>query len=304
MAQYNNAASRFNLGGGDWQKPKPRQLFYIEITGANIPDRLTSRIGKLVKTSDRPSIQYEVIKKNQYNKTRLVNKNITYTPVTMYFHDTADSPILNLMHLYNQFYFGDFQNKAPEQWQYDLLSGAEGFDDLDWGVSTARTGIGEDSYFFDQITIYEFYGSRYDYFTIVHPKISAFNMDARDINGALPSEIWLTFEYEGYTFENALPVTLALADKVGLRFTSGIPGLDIVGDLLANQDLKEIRDLARDLGLGDIIGETLETIPVEIFDILGRGRVATDTVNYPERNRDGSVRIGSVINQGRRVLGI
>ena len=200
----NTAQKTFGFLGNDWNRPKPKILFWVQFelndsTKGTIPIDLSY----MCKTTDRPQFNQETTVYNQYNKSRVVHGKIKYEPIRMMFYDDVRNSAFKLFTDYRRFYYGDFQNKNPDSWNYDTVSTT--FEkDQNWGLSTVNNNDGEASYFFKQINIFEFYQKRFTVYNLIHPKVTQFEMDPRDIQAEAISEITLGLEYEGVTHRSKL----------------------------------------------------------------------------------------------------
>jgi len=232
-----DAVYRFGLSGDNWLRPKPKTFFFAEFilggginANANVSDIVGKRMPLMVRTIDRPQFDIETQTYNQYNKPRVVHGKIKYQSVRVIYYDDVDNTALKVFNEYRRFYFGDFQNKdASTSWAYDTVSSTFEASASNWGLSTSNNGDGETSYFFKQLDIYEFYNDRFTVYNLIHPKITSFEMDPRDITEEAISETTVTLEYEGVTHQ--LPgfegrdlinekITPEIAEKVGVRFVS------------------------------------------------------------------------------------
>ena len=198
-----DAQRRFGFHTDHWNRPKPKILFaaafQLNTQVPNISEADLTTLGQMVRTIDRPQYNHEVEIHNQYNRPRLVHGKLKYEPIRVIFYDDVNNSALRLYNQYRRFYYGDFQNKEDDKsWTYDTV--APTFENTaNWGLSTLNNKDGEESYFFKQIDLYEFYGGQLTAYNLIHPKITAFEMDPRDITEEAISEVTITFEYEGVT---------------------------------------------------------------------------------------------------------
>ena len=201
----NQAQENFRLLHDDWNRPKPKIYFWVDfrinqaVVGASkgvVPPYLSL----MCQTTDKPQYNLETNVHNQYNRKRVVHGQIKYEPVRMMFYDDVDNSAHRLFNYYRSFYYGDFQNKTLGSWKYDTAAAATGFEtDQNWGLSTVNNEDAENSYFFDSINIYEFFQKKFTVYNLIHPKITSFEMDPRDIKAEAISEVTMSLEYEGVT---------------------------------------------------------------------------------------------------------
>lgn len=189
----------FGLGGSSFSAvPKSKFMFYVRFhrAAANSGSAWERGLGFVVKSVDRPKIDFDTEVLNQYNKKRIVQKKVTYHPVTMRLHDTIDNRALRMFDDYFRFYFGDPRNQNDEDWFYDVTLD-EFKNPGQWGF-TPPHGEPNQTYFFSKIEVFQLYGGLYDQFDLIHPKISSFDPDELDYaNGDTSNEVQIQLEYEG-----------------------------------------------------------------------------------------------------------
>lgn len=145
----------------------------------------------LVKTAEppKPNIDTEIV--DQYNKRRIIQKKITWEPVTITFHDDSSSLIYAIIMDYLAYYYKEFHNTELQDWRLDTVSNL--INDTDWGY---RTNF--EKYYFHNISIIWMSGGRGTRIRMVNPIITNIQFDTLDYaDGSTPLEISITFEYEG-----------------------------------------------------------------------------------------------------------
>lgn len=190
-------------------------------------------VTQAVKSVTMPSMQIETEVLNQYNKKRISQKRINYTPVSMTFHDTVEGRMLRLWEMYYEYYFRD--GVATEKLNLGSQSGTSGgfvdaflnrFFDAFNGVDAARLDrseypndlltntfvdnygynikrVGNSKYLIDNIEIYQVHGGKFSRTTIINPRVSAFNHDTLDYeDGSGLVEMRFDFEHEGVVYTN------------------------------------------------------------------------------------------------------
>lgn len=192
--------------------PRPKFLFlarFLRSSGTGAASDWQFGMTFAMKQMDRPKVTPELQTIRQYNKKRVIQTGIKYSPVRFEFYDTVDAPILRMWDEYSKYYFGDFRSANGSEWTYDVTNGAF----LDYGTGFGVTlPQGNDGnavdrsagYFFDKIECYQFFGGTYIQYDLIHPKISSFdpdNMDYSDIANA--HSISMTMEYESLIYHNS-----------------------------------------------------------------------------------------------------
>jgi hypothetical protein len=235
----NDAVKRFGLWGDNWLRPKPKTFFFAEFvlnSGTNhlVQTDVRSRMPLMVRTVDRPQFELQTDVHNQYNRSRVVHGKIKYRTVRVIYYDDVENTALKVFNEYRRFYYGDFKNKSSStSWTYDTVG--PGFEKSpeaqNWGLNTASILNGEQSYFFKQLNIFEFYNDQFTVFNLIHPKITSFDMDPREITDEAISETTIAIEYEGVTHQYDgignpgvdlinYPMTQEIANKIGIDFTA------------------------------------------------------------------------------------
>jgi hypothetical protein len=108
-------ASRLYIDGGYDLMPKSSWLYYVtfEINSNNIRDlvfsgrRKTQEISALVKSAELPKFQINTEIMNQYNRKTVIQKNITYQPVTLVMHDDNSNRVNDMWMNYFRYYYRD-----------------------------------------------------------------------------------------------------------------------------------------------------------------------------------------------------
>lgn len=108
-------ASRIYIDGGYDLMPKSSWLYYVtfEINSNNIKDlvfsgrRKNQEISALVKSAELPKFQINTEIMNQYNRKTVIQKNITYQPVTLTMHDDSSNRVNDMWINYFRYYYRD-----------------------------------------------------------------------------------------------------------------------------------------------------------------------------------------------------
>ena len=201
------ARERFQMEGATLPAlPKNKYLYLVKFI-RNKAFRDESRfqgwednISFLVKNVDRPQFQFDVEIKNQYNKKRVIQKNITYRSSSLSFYDTTDERVLSMIRDYMEFYYGDFSNDDRNAWVPDQVEGVF-HKPNGWGF-IPPSGTPDKSYFFEAISVYQFAAGCYTHWEYVNPKISSFEFDAASYEDISSSHTaTMSFDYEGIVWK-------------------------------------------------------------------------------------------------------
>lgn len=210
--------------------PKSKFLYHVTFNinpkAASIIPQLTQKhkneINMLVKAADLPKYTVEVDVKHQYNKKRVVQKRLDYSPVNITFHDDNFGVTTAMWEAYYRYYYrdgnyakvdgagnptsGGVQYETPNQYNRGNIFGGQ------W---RGRFGFDNDSLepFFDSIIIYQLSRKRYTAFTLVNPIISQWQHDSLDqADGVTPMQNSATIDYETVFYTRG-PVTEGSAPK-------------------------------------------------------------------------------------------
>lgn len=168
--------------------------------------------GMLVKSADLPKFTYDYEFKNQYNKKKIIYKDIKYDPITVALHDDNAGIINSMMALYYGYY-------SPERFMGTLENGVnigyhssgktgEGAGMYDSkiasDISARRYGLDSDGTnmpFFNSITIYTMAKKTFNSYTLIKPHI--INVSHGNVNQAesnATGEITMQIAYESVRY--------------------------------------------------------------------------------------------------------
>ena len=214
------------LPGHHYIIPKPKFMYYVNFNINPLASRLTSandvqpRLGFMVKSMDRPNIQYRHQELNQYNKKRLITTGVDYGTMSMTLHDTIDEVALKMIKDYTDHYYLDFIH-GENMWRYDVSYMKDNSNIFGYNIKNGAI----DMYFFTSIDVYEFYNGYYTQYSLMNPKIENLSMGNNDMSSDQGNEITISLKMEGLIWkEIAAPMTQAVADRVGLPFKTGTTG--------------------------------------------------------------------------------
>jgi hypothetical protein len=152
--------------------------------------------GLLVKSADLPKFNIETDIKNQYNRKKIVYKNINYEPINITMHDDNVGVTNALLTLYNGYYSNDRFMK-PDAWgsgkgPYSTTNESNAFR---YGMDTDN--IGGSQPFFKSITIYTMGRRRFVSYQLINPHIANWshgNVSYAESNGTMESVMTLNYE--------------------------------------------------------------------------------------------------------------
>lgn len=201
----------------DKNKTKNRASLQSASLADYIPTReifkkLSYEISKMVKEYNKPSPTFTTTELNEYNRKRIVYKNIKYNDVTITFYDVKDNPVQQFFNAYLKFISGDFLCKDHNLWEAPINNNhwqnAEGYKTVD-GMSISPTYLGNlnsfgfniDSNFrlINSISFCEYYMDRVLVYTIENPVITSIKWGDGKMGDFSANDITVTFQYEGIT---------------------------------------------------------------------------------------------------------
>lgn len=205
LADYQHAARMF-VDDSHRLSPKVKFLYHVSFTinpsAAAVIPQLTQKhsneIGMLVKSAQLPAFSIQTDVKHQYNRKKVVQKRIDYSPVTLTFHDDSFGVTTALWEAYYRYYYrdGNYAEVGPAGGPTPLNRHYEQtslYNDKQY-----RYGLDNDSLvpFFTSITIHQLSRKRYTAFTLVNPVISQWQHDTMDYSVSDPVQSAMTLEYE------------------------------------------------------------------------------------------------------------
>lgn len=245
-----NATKAFALESPNWgakgahgetvAPPRPKFLFMVRFVrgvGEGGPS-WANGLPLAVKRMDRPTFTPQTTVLTQYNKKRIINTGIRYDPVSVEFHDTADSMANYLWYEYATHHFGDFRKTNEFDWGYDqtgdLRDSGGGFGMAMPVGGADAPGALEAGNFFSKVECYQFYGAHYVQYDLVNPKITKFDPDDFDYEAnAASHSIKMTLDYEAVIMHNAyLPLPIVSNPELVELLGGSVEGNYVKGGVL------------------------------------------------------------------------
>lgn len=184
-------AARVFTDGAFARAPRTKFLFHVffelnpdAVRSNQFKAKHAKEIGLLVKSTSLPRIQFETDVKNQYNRKKIIYKNLNYDPVQIKFHDDNLSIINSLWQLYFSYYSPEPNRAAGQDGllrAYENTRGTSG--PYNNGNITERYGLdaeGKTQDFFKSITIYTLAKRRFNSYKLINPYIR--NWDHGNVN--------------------------------------------------------------------------------------------------------------------------
>jgi hypothetical protein len=182
--------------------PRQKFQFYVNfeldknaVRSTQFSDRHSQEIGFLVKTADLPRYSFDSIVKNQYNRKKIVYKQINYDPINLAFHDDAAGIINAMWSLYYGYYVHDRHNPraAYDETKYRTTKTPK--DNFRYGLDNQ---IGPP--FFKAINLYTMSRRRFLGYTLINPRIKSWSHSQGDYSLSEPMEHTMQLEYEAVIY--------------------------------------------------------------------------------------------------------
>jgi len=160
-------------------------------------DQYIHEIGMLVKQADLPKFTANVETKNKYNRKKNVQTSLSYSPVSITFHDDNYGATTALMEAYFKYYYADGQQNL-DNGSYgnrstgDTLYDGQGNNDFRFGMNNNIPAIP----FFDYIEISQMSRKNYTKYTLVNPIVTDWQHDSVDNTSSNPMENRMTIQYD------------------------------------------------------------------------------------------------------------
>lgn len=239
VRDYTHAAKTFRTNSYQ-NAPKYKFLFhvYFEINPAAYSKGIAtgSNFGLEVKTISLPKYTFDTHILNQYNRKRIVQTKVKYSPITVSFHDDNGNSINDMWYNYYTYYYKDATkpvlqssgattnasqgskptNVGSADYNTRNLYSPDITGNEDWGyigetgsqsgtVSQASQGIAKIP-FFKSIQIYGFNQHSFIQYTLINPIITAFEHDTysySEASGVMENKMTIDYETVKYA-EGAL----------------------------------------------------------------------------------------------------
>ncbi len=172
--------------------------FEIDKTAHKAPSftaRHGDEVGMLVKTADLPKYSFDSVVKNQYNRKRIIYKNINYEPVNITLHDDSAGVINALWAIYYGYYIADRQVPVSAYNDNKYRPTKTPLDNFRYGMDN-NISVG----FFKSVSIYTMSRKRFLGYTLINPRIKSWNHGSVDYSANETLESTMTLEYEAVKY--------------------------------------------------------------------------------------------------------
>jgi hypothetical protein len=152
-------------------------------------------IGLLVKSADLPKFTFDSVVKNQYNRKKILYKQINYDPVSLTFHDDSAGVINAMWAIYYGYYIGDRQNPLSAYEANHLRPTKTPKDNFRYGMDNDITEP-----FFKSVSLYTMSRRRFLGYTLVNPRIKSWSHGSMDYAVSEFNDNTMSLEYEAVKY--------------------------------------------------------------------------------------------------------
>lgn len=184
--------------------PRTKFLYYVRfdlnkhaIRAPAFTNNHQEEVGLLVKTADLPKFNFDSVVKNQYNRKKIVYKQINYDPVSITLHDDNAGIVNALWAVYYGYYIADRLNPNAAYEANHLRPTKTPKDNFRYGMDNDITAP-----FFSSVTIYTMSRRRFIGYTLVNPRIKTWSHGSMDYSASEFNESSMTLEYEAVRYSS------------------------------------------------------------------------------------------------------
>ena len=182
--------------------PRSKFLFYarfeIDPTAHKAPSftaKHSNEVGLLVKSADLPKFTFDSVVKNQYNRKKIIYKQINYDPVNITMHDDNQGIINAMWAVYYGYYIADRHLPTSAYNANHLRPTKTPLDNFRYGMDNNVSVP-----FFKSISIYTMSRRRFLGYTLVNPRIKSWNHGNVSYAEGDTIESSMTLEYEAVKY--------------------------------------------------------------------------------------------------------
>ena len=201
MSDYRHATRLF-IDNGLRLSPKTKFLFYVYFEMDNSVRGMSpfsakhkNEAGLLVKSADLPKFNFESVTKNQYNRKKIIYKQINYEAVNINMHDDSNNVISAMWALYYGYYIGDRHNPNSAYESNHYRPTGTNKDNFRYGLDNDKSVD-----FFKSVTIYTMSRRRFVGYTLVNPRIKSWSHGGMDYSVGEFNESTMSLEYEAVRY--------------------------------------------------------------------------------------------------------
>ena len=178
-----------------------------------------TQLSSLVRTADLPGVNFNTETKNAYNRKKIVNLGVEYTPVNMTVYDTVGNEWLSVLMKYFSYHYMDPRNKGGDRDIANSQLRTGGSENLGSEFMTEMFDSNRAGYnpnvtanFFERIDYVLYHGNKGVQYSMINPVLTGFKPGNLDYSDSGYREFDLSFEYESFTTFEELNFDLSEED--------------------------------------------------------------------------------------------
>lgn len=184
--------------------PRTKFMFYVRfeidktvLTSQVFTNRHVDEVGFLVKATDLPKYTMDAVTKNQYNRKKIVYKNINYDALNLTFWDDSAGIVNALWALYMGYYIADRALPEAAYSKTNYRKTSTGLDNFRYGLDNNKSVD-----FIKSISIYTMSRRRFNGYTLINPKITTWSHGQVDHSAGDALENTMSIQYEAVKYSS------------------------------------------------------------------------------------------------------
>lgn len=230
-------ATRVFLDANFRLSPRHKFLYYvvfeIDPTSHNataFTAKHSQEVGFLCKNVELPKFSFDMVTKNQYNRKKLVYKQINYDAVNFTMHDDSQGIINSMWAIYYGTYVADRSLPTSAYSATHLRNGGiSSLDQFRYGLDNDK---GTD--FFKSISIYTMSRSRFNGYTLVNPRIQSWSHGNVDYADGGTVESSMSIQYEAVRYSQGTVSSNSPKGFATLHYDTAPSPLSVMGGGVSN----------------------------------------------------------------------
>jgi hypothetical protein len=214
-------ATRLFLPNSYRLTPRTKFLFYAQfeidtqaVKSQTFINKHSSEVGYLIKSADLPKFTVDSVTKNQYNRKKIIYKNITYDPLNLTFHDDSHGIMNALWAIYFGYYSADRSLPSAAFGETKYRPANDPRSNFRYGLDNNKSVD-----IFKSITLYTMSRRRYLSYKLINPRIKSWShgdmsYDANEFNTNT-----MILEYESIVYDQG---SVAFNSPSGFAASPGV----------------------------------------------------------------------------------
>lgn len=216
--------------------PRQKFLFYVNfeldktaVRSTKFVDKHANEVGYLIKTADMPKYNFETVTKNQYNRKKIIYKQINYDPINLTFHDDSAGIINAMWALYYGYYIHDRHNPLAAYNANHYRQTQTPQDNFRYGMDNQITVP-----FLKTVNLFTMSRRRFLGYTLVNPRIRTWTHGSGDYASSEGVENTMTLEYEAVIYSGGTVRTGTPKGFATLHYDTTPSPLSVAGGGVSN----------------------------------------------------------------------